>query len=152
MKYTKGRKVYIGVSAILVLVVAVIIFYLSGQTATESAGTSGSVLDIIFSLFGKTLNQEFIRTLAHFCEYAGFGFLVHNLLFSIKDKLKPIPAILISLGYALTDEIHQIFVPGRAFQLIDLTVDLGGIALGAVVFCILFMLNKKAKNLRCKEF
>ena len=150
MNYSKGRKVYIVASAVLVLAVAAIIFYLSDQTAKESAGTSGSVLDIIFSLFGKTLNQEFIRTFAHFCEYAGFGFLVHNLLFSIKDELKPIPAILVSLGYAITDEIHQIFVPGRAFQLIDLTVDLGGIVLGAVVFSIFFILNHKAKILKCK--
>ena len=46
---------------------------------------------------------------------------------------------IIAWGYAFTDEIHQIFVPGRAFQLIDLTVNLFGILLGIGVF-VLFVL------------
>ena len=40
-------------------------------------------------------------------------------------------AVLLCLGYALLDEIHQHFVPGRAFQLADLGLDLLGSTLGA---------------------
>lgn len=148
MNYSKGRKFYIIISAILVVTVAVIIFQLSAQTASESSGTSGSLINLIFDFFGKNLSQGFIRTLAHFCEYAGFGLLVTNMIFSLKDKPKPFLSILISLGYALTDEIHQIFVPGRAFQISDLTVDLGGIILGVAVFCAFIILNTKCKMQR----
>ncbi|MEE1503034.1 MAG: VanZ family protein [Acutalibacteraceae bacterium] len=137
MNYSKGRKIYIIISAILAVAVAIVIFCLSAQTSTNSANTSGSLIDLIFSVFGRAPNQTVIRTFAHFCEYALFGFLVSNLYFAIKDNSKPFLSILISLGYAITDEIHQLFVPGRAFQLIDLTVDLGGIILGATAFYIL---------------
>lgn len=143
MNYSKGRKIYIIISAILVVTVAIIIFQLSAQTASESSGTSGSLINLIFDFFGKNLSQKFIRTLAHFCEYAGFGLLVTNLIFALKDKPKPVLSILVSLGYAITDEIHQIFVPGRAFQLSDLAIDLGGIVLGTVVFDCFILISRK---------
>ena len=146
MSYSKGRKIYITISAILVAAVAIIIFYLSDQTSTESSGTSDSLIRLIFNFIGKTFSSDFIRTLAHFCEYAGLGFLIHNLIFSIKDKLNPILSVLISFGYAITDEIHQLFVPGRSFQLIDLTVDLGGIVLGVAVFSFLNIIIVKHKK------
>ena len=151
MNYSKGRKIYIIISAFLVVVVAIIIFLLSSQTATNSANTSGSLIDLIFSLFGKAPNQTVIRTLAHFCEYTLFGFLVSNLYFALKNKLNPILCIGLSWGYSWTDEIHQLFVPGRAFQLTDLAVDLGGIFLGVAVFCILIILKRKVKNRKSKN-
>lgn len=147
MTYSKGRKIYISVSAILVAIVAIIIFLLSDQTSTESSSTSDSLIHLIFKLIGQTFSSHTIRTLAHFCEYAGLGFLVHNLIFAIKDKLKPFLTVLFSFGYAITDEIHQLFVPGRSFQLIDLTVDLGGMMLGAMVFsCFILIITKHKKS------
>lgn len=151
MTYSKRRKIYILISALSVITVAIIIFYLSAQTAHESAETSDSMLNWIQLIFGQNYNEDFIRTLAHFCEFAGFGFLVGNLIFSIKDKLKPLLSVLFSFGYAITDEIHQIFVPGRAFQLIDLTVDLGGIVFGVAVFCVWIVLKCKVQEARCKN-
>ena len=146
MNYSKGRKIYIAISAILVIAVAIIIFYLSHQTSTESSETSDSLIGLIFSLIGQSFSADFIRSLAHFCEFAGFGFLMSNLLFSLKDKLKPFFSVLFSFGYAVTDEIHQIFIPGRAFQLIDLTIDLGGIVFGVVVFCLLIFIKCKVQK------
>lgn len=146
MNYSKGRKIYIVISAILVVAVAIVIFCLSAQTSTNSANTSASLIDLIFSIFGKAPDQEVIRALAHFCEYAGLGLLIANLFFAIKDKLKPVLSIIFSFGYAITDEIHQLFVPGRAFQLIDLAIDLGGIILGVAVFCILSIRIAKHKK------
>ncbi len=148
MNYSKGRKVYIAISAILVLTVASIIFYLSAQSATKSEGTSGFFINVIFSIFGKAPKQGLIRTLAHFCEYGLFGFLISNLYFAIKDKVTPLICILISWGYAWTDEIHQFFVPGRACQLVDLVVDLIGIILGVAAFYVFFFVTLTIKNKR----
>jgi VanZ family protein len=38
--------------------------------------------------------------------------------------------------YALSDEFHQLFVPGRAFQLSDLGLDLFGIIIGLLLYWV----------------
>ncbi|MBS7359861.1 MAG: VanZ family protein, partial [Oscillospiraceae bacterium] len=48
--------------------------------------------------------------------------------------------------YAWLDEIHQYFVPGRAFQLYDLTIDLTGIFLGTLTFWFLYLFIKKYRK------
>jgi hypothetical protein len=37
----------------------------------------------------------------------------------------------VAVGYGLTDEVHQLFVPGRHFELADLAADAVGASLGA---------------------
>ena len=146
MNYSKGRKIYITISAILVVAVAVIIFYLSAQNGEESSSTSGFFTKLVTALAGRPVKESVVRSLAHFCEFAGLGLLVANLFFAIKDNLKPFLSIILSSGYAITDEIHQIFVPGRACQLTDLAIDICGIVLGVVVFCVLIFIKCKAQN------
>ncbi len=41
-------------------------------------------------------------------------------------------AILITVGYAVTDEVHQMFVPGRSAEVFDLVADAGGAIAGTV--------------------
>ena len=41
-------------------------------------------------------------------------------------------AILITVGYAATDEVHQMFVPGRSAEVYDLLADVGGAIAGTV--------------------
>ena len=142
MKHSKGRKIYIALSAILLVAVLMTIFVLSAQNGEESSSTSGFFIQLIESVFGQPASESIIRTLAHFCEFAGLGFLVCNFLFALKDKLKPFFSILFSAGYAATDEFHQMFVPGRACQLSDWAVDFCGIVLGVSAFCIIkFIIN-----------
>jgi VanZ family protein len=43
-------------------------------------------------------------------------------------------AILITATYAATDEVHQMFVPGRSADVLDLLADTGG-AIGGTVAC-----------------
>ncbi len=145
MNYTKKRLAYIIFSAIAVLLTMGIIFYLSAQDGEKSSDTSGWLTDFIALIFGQAPNQDSLRTFAHFCEFAGLSFLVNNLFYAIKDKLRPLLCIILSWAYAWSDEIHQIFVPQRAFQLFDLTVDLGGIVSGALVYCTIIFLFKKIK-------
>jgi VanZ family protein len=42
-------------------------------------------------------------------------------------------SVVLCLGYAVSDELHQLFVPERAFQLQDLLVDGGGILVGILL-------------------
>jgi VanZ family protein len=39
----------------------------------------------------------------------------------------------LALAYGLSDEIHQLFVPGRSFEVADLVADALGAALGALL-------------------
>ena len=140
-------KTYYAISLALTAAVMVIIFYLSAQDAKESTNTSGWVLNFVQIFFPKA-TQEFVRTAAHFSEYALLSFLTANVFFARFGKMKqPLP-IICAWGYAWTDEIHQIFVPGRAFQLFDLGVDLGGILLGALMYLALFKIVADVKRRR----
>ena len=144
---TKKLKAYRVVSIILLVAVMVTIFCLSAQDSTDSAEVSGSVVSWLYELFKIDLPDGTVRTIAHCCEFAALGFLMINAIRSFKESFNPVLSVIISFGYAITDEIHQLYVPGRAFQLIDLTVDLLGITLGTIAFIILVKLIKNKKSL-----
>ena len=64
---------------------------------------------------------------AHFFLYAGLSVAVwHDFRkepFMILSGRAPLAAVAFCLLYGLSDEFHQLFVPNRSFQLIDLTMD-----------------------------
>lgn len=65
--------------------------------------------------------------ISHFIEYAIFGFLLLRALNSSKEKFKGLNlrtiAVVLAFLYAMTDELHQYFVPGRFMELADLLAD-----------------------------
>ena len=67
--------------------------------------------------------------IVHFIEYLVLGVL---LALSAKAGLikGAFEVLIIGLLYALSDEIHQLFVPGREFSLLDLLLDALGLYLG----------------------
>ena len=70
----------------------------------------------------------------HFVLYLFYGIVTYLFFWNIRNSL-----IFASL-YALSDELHQYFVPGRNCDIIDLLVDILGISVG--VF-ILYIVRKK---------
>ena len=58
-------------------------------------------------------------------------------------------AFLICVIYAISDEIHQLFVPGRAGQVRDVLIDSAGSLLGIIIVMafekLLIKFNKKHK-------
>lgn len=142
----KKRTIYRIFSIIAVCTIMITIFILSGQNSKQSNETSGAFVSFFSILFDYGFSQEFIRTVAHFCEYAGLGFFMHNAIFSYKAKTLTLISILLSWAYAWTDEIHQIFVDGRAFQMSDLLVDLAGVTTGCVVFTFFIITLKKIQK------
>ena len=69
--------------------------------------------------------HTFVRKTAHFTEYAVLGFFTYKAVScDVKDRKKAVlMAQLISTGYASTDEIHQMFVPGREGKVFDVMID-----------------------------
>jgi VanZ family protein len=86
--------------------------------------TLSSIPDLGTGLGGWDL---LLRKLAHLAEYAILGAL---LLRAVGSEL---PAVAIGIGYAITDEVHQTFVPGRHGAAYDVLVDAAGVLLGVYV-------------------
>ena len=83
----------------------------------------------------------YVRKLAHFSIYAFAGiweFLFLN-TFNIKDEKKIVIGTIIGLLYAISDEIHQGFSPGRSPKIIDVIIDLEGNVFG-ILFTTLITL------------
>jgi VanZ family protein len=133
------RALWIAASA----AVAVLIFLFSAQTAPESNETSKGVLYWLLSLLRLTpyqmtaLTNHFIRKAAHFTVYALLGFCLTG-LYHHQSRIPKAPAAIVTAAlYAVTDELHQSFVPGRGPMLTDVLLDTGGAALGVLVMALL---------------
>jgi VanZ family protein len=68
-----------------------------------------------------------LRKCAHATEYAIFALLLYRAIG------RDLPAFMIGLTYAVTDEIHQAFVRGRHASPFDVAMDAAGLALGLLV-------------------
>lgn len=130
------------------------IFGLSSQNADESSETSGSLIasfaEIFYPGFDELTGEEqeqiigsfqFIaRKTAHFSIYGVLGFLSF-LTFVSYRRLRLISRLSLSaavcLAYAISDEIHQLFVAGRSCELRDVCIDFCG-ALLAITVSALF--------------
>ena len=65
-----------------------------------------------------------LRKLAHAAEFAVLGVLF------LRAVERPALAFLLASAYAVSDEIHQIFVPGRLGSPLDVLIDVAGVAVG----------------------
>ena len=140
---TNFKKIYFIISLIIVLSLFVLIFCLSHENGEESTETSGWFTTLINFILPFNVSESVIRTLAHFSEFACLSFFMNNLFVAKKEKLCPVIACALSFIYAITDEIHQIFVPGRACQFQDMLVDLAGIVSGMAVYAVIYILVRK---------
>jgi VanZ family protein len=68
-----------------------------------------------------------LRKLAHAGEFAILGFLL------LRAVGRELPALVLGIGYAVTDELHQHFVPGRQGSMLDVVVDSVGVTAGVLL-------------------
>lgn len=132
------------ISLLLVILWMIFIFVMSSFDANSSSNQSNFIVDIITSIINIKdieLLSLIIRKLAHFIEYFILGILVINFITRYDKKI--IIAILLCIIYATSDEIHQIFVPGRSCQITDIMIDSLGSIMG-IYLCKL--ITKKCKN------
>ena len=69
-----------------------------------------------------------LRKIAHAAEYAILGALL------VRATGKPIVALALGTLYAISDEIHQSFVPGRLGSPLDVAIDAVGVAIGVALW------------------
>jgi VanZ family protein len=138
------KKKYRIISIIPPVFIMVGIFYFSHQTAVESSNLSGYFVERWFgfmeNLFKWDINffGNVIRKSAHMTEYAILAITVSFSLYAYEKK--GIGLILrsevICILYAMTDEFHQLFIPGRSGEITDVFID----GFGALIGCLLFIL------------
>lgn len=124
---------------VILLVWMVMIFALSQQGHESSTGQSTAVITTVQDSVGLELTQFIVRKSAHIIAYFTLGIWVLLTAVSYRLRLRSaaITSLAIVVAYAMSDEIHQLFVAGRSGQCSDVLLDsvagLIGIALTALI-------------------
>lgn len=131
-----------------------VIFMLSAQISSESdslsSGITKFVLNLINGLFPRleiefSVFSHFVRKSAHFIAYLILGILsLHAIDEEKNTKLtRFMKALLICVLYAMSDEFHQLYVPGRSGELKDVLLDSTGSLVGILGY---FFIRYRAKK------
>jgi VanZ family protein len=131
------QKFVILASVILML----LIFLFSACDATMSSMQSDIIVNYINNFI--SVNSFLVRKLAHFFLFFLLEMLVYFSIRSIKYSF-----IFVSL-YAILDEVHQYFVPGRSCELRDVIIDISGCVFAIILITLgRYFNDKRTKNNR----
>lgn len=100
----------------------------------------------ISTIFPKTdEKQEVLGRYLHVLEYAILSFLLTRTLIwkSPLNLVLLLTTFFISALYALSDEYHQMFIPGRRFETGDILLDILGAGGGILFFILLYIWKVK---------
>ena len=122
-------KIYRSVLLLLVIIWMITVFIFSHQPAEVSSNTSGNTIRFIIEYipilkeFNNIQKEELIeilqpiaRKLAHLSIYILGGLLLFTYTnsYNITETKKIAISTLIGIIYAITDEIHQLFIPRKS--------------------------------------
>ena len=146
--------------SLLVAGTAVMIYCFSAQSAALSSDTSARVtrwlLQMLKRGFGDLSAREqqalisrygpFMRKAAHFTEFFLLGLFLRLLLQWLRVRRKTAVSWALGALYAVTDELHQIAVGGRAAMARDVLIDSAGVLCGALLalLCV-YLAAKRAR-------
>ncbi len=123
----------------------VIIFTMSSFNSIESVNQSNYIVNIISNVLNINnieLLNLIIRKLAHYIEYLILGILVINMFIKNNIPQSYLISIIFCVIYAISDEIHQFLIPGRACQIKDILID----SIGSITGIYLYKLISKRKK------
>ena len=142
---------------VLVIIWMGIIFMFSNQKAELSGKNSKSIIRVtiinVYKLFHRDASEEEldlivekyqypVRKIAHFTEYFILGILIFFCFKEYNNKNIYL-MILICFLYAVSDELHQAFVPGRDCNITDVLIDTFGSCCSILALKKLLKLDKK---------
>ena len=133
---------------------ALVIFILSNQPAAVSSGQSGVIVGHLQQAMpgvSTAVLTFLVRKSAHIIAYFILGILMYRALrINMRRWQKRTVASLALIScslYAVTDEIHQLFVPGRSGELRDVMID-SIAALVGIGLCTWMMRRRHEQNKR----
>lgn len=147
---------------ILVLFWMGVIFKFSSANGEKSTGTSRSSLEKIITLFNKNIDKErldeivikydvVLRKFTHFSGYLVGGVLLYFMYFYLNKLINnglvyiKVYSVITGSLYAISDELHQYFVPGRSGEIKDVLLDSSGVITGVFLVWLLFKIIKKCR-------
>jgi VanZ family protein len=119
---------------------------MSHTSSTDSSNQSGFIVNFINNILhleNTELLEMIIRKFAHLFEYTILGVLTINCSNNFKIKNYILLAIIFCLFYAISDEIHQIFIPGRNGNIKDVLIDTAGSFTGIIIYNLYYKSCKK---------
>ena len=123
------------------------IFCMSLNNAEESKALSDSLAQRLINFLGINIPKVILRKGAHFVEFAGLGLCLCNAIYaSFGHRLTPVFALVGSVIYAISDEVHQIFSEGRACRITDVLIDSAGALSGIVIAFLIYKIIRRSKN------
>lgn len=153
MTVTK-RTVWMIASYAALVAWAGVIFVLSSEGSDTSSGRSDLIVQAVQS-WGVGTETDFltflVRKSAHITAYFIFGLLAYNVLrfYSWSTRRTALLAVAIVFTYAISDEFHQSFVPGRSAEVRDVLIDTTAGTVGVGIFALIHSrLNTKRLNKR----
>ena len=160
-----SKRTKILLSLLPVLFIFVLIFVFSSFDATGSSAQSSVIVKFIkkniFPDLSKLRNKTDIRIVndtisfiirksAHMSVYMLLGFFSFASLWFIKKKnARYFSAVAVGLIYAISDEIHQMYVPGRSCEFRDVCIDTCGAAIGAAI-CLVIVLITELRRVKAE--
>ncbi|MBM6967112.1 VanZ family protein [Massilimicrobiota timonensis] len=126
----------------------ILIFMFSHQTGSESSGLSSQIVLWIQTYLHIPISEFIVRKAAHMSEYA---LLTLTLIYGFYKNHYPIQKIMIysligTFLYACSDEMHQLFIGGRAGQFTDVLIDTCGGCLTIIFYDVLTKLKYKQRR------
>src|SRR5699024_616373 len=111
------------------------IFYLSHQPANKSAETSIGVIDFALNIIHvpHTYDNEFHAVVQHPAQFHAYASLAILTYHAYRGNHRIFFTLMISLLYAVGDELHQLFIPGRSAEVRDVLIDVCGAAFGLLI-------------------
>ena len=132
----------------------VIIFIFSHQKGSDSSLLSGNVRNLLVDAMLRLgfnidtyISHNLIRAAAHFINFFVlyllwyFSFIYNG----IGEKKSLAVSLIICVLYALFDEAHQYFIPGRGSSLLDVIIDSAG-SLSSMGICSFFQRKRRIKR------
>jgi len=139
----------------------------SSEIDKDSSNRSGRVAEFISNIIPSIRNmpddeketfkaevlQPIVRKIAHLTIYTSLGMLSMCLALTYKGThyQKGLTSLVFCLIYAISDEIHQLFVPGRSGQVKDVFIDLLGALIGILIINLIVKIYKKIRKIKKEE-
>lgn len=148
---------------LLIISTFIVIFHFSSEVGEKSTSTSKMAINKIISTFPNTQNsnkaqkakqiedlQPIVRKIAHFLIYSLLGIWLMCFIDTYKISLRRKLIFTTGIGmlYAISDEIHQGFTPGRSPSVRDVLIDSCGVILGGLIVLISIHFFVRIKNKR----